>query len=358
MTWEALLATIALVKQDRQNAEEGRGQAVPFSDFPGYEQVTQVFRRIVSRGTYHPAYLFHGPSQMGKRRLAEAFASAIFCREVEGDFCGHCSACRRMTSGTFPDYRLIKPEGAYIKIDHTREMIGEAAIQPHEAPKKVFVLDPADRMRIEAANSLLKVLEEPFPFSIFILITSSPHAILPTIESRCQKIRFSPLPYEKVAAQLIEAHALEPSAAETLARLCGGRPGLAEELAKGDFLAERDKVIEVLASVGANRELEVFRVSNQVRGSRDAAQRFFQLLIPVLRDALLLRQGGDPKGLLNQDRQEEIRSATKEFTPEELLATWQDATESSWNLLQNASAPAQIERVLLQLCPVEKARAR
>jgi len=333
---------------------------VPFSDFPGYEQITRVFQRITARGIYHPAYLFLGPPQVGKRRLAEAFAMAIFCQQVEGDFCGQCSACHRIQSGTFPDYRLIEPEGAFIKIEQTREMIAEAAVQPHEGPKKVFVLDPADRMRIETANSLLKVLEEPFEFAIFILITNSPQAILPTIDSRCQKIRFSPLPYDRVAEHLTETHGLDPKEAATLARICGGRPRLAEELAGGDFLKDRDQVLEVLASVAENRELEVLRVSNRIRGSksRDAALRFLQLLIPVLRDAALLQEGGRPSGLLNQDRETEIRSATKGFPPQQLLAAWQDATECTANLVANANVQAQLERVLLHLCPVEETRSR
>jgi len=329
---------------------------VPFSDFKGYENTTRVLQRIAARRSFHSAYLFHGPSQVGKRRIAQAFAMAIFCQSGrEGDFCGECSACRRMLSGAYPDYHLIEPDGAFIKIEQTREMIADAAVYPHESPRKIFVLDPAERMRAEAANSLLKVLEEPFEFAIFILITANPNAILPTIDSRCQKVRFTPLPTDLLAAQLQEQYELDSEAAATLARLAGGRPGLCEQLAKGNFLDERDVVIETLAAIGQNRDLEVFRVSQGLRGGRDAAIRFFQLLIPVLRDAALLKESGAERQLFNLDRSREIAEATRGFSADELLRAWEDAIACTANLyVFNANVQAQIERVLLHLCPVEE----
>lgn len=331
---------------------------MPFSDLKGYESITRVFQRIIEREAFHSAYLFTGPPLVGKRRLAHAFASAIFCQTRQGDFCGECSACRRMQSGTFPDYRVIEPDGAFIKIEQVRDMIGNATLQPHEAPKKIFVLDPAERMRVETANSLLKILEEPFAFSIFILITSSPRAILPTIESRCQRFRFSPLPYEYLAQQLMERHSLDRASAATLARISGGKPGLAEQLADKEFLKERDEIIETLTAIGHQRELAVLSFCQRFRSQRDKAERFLQLLIPILRDAALLRESAERKHLLNQDRHQEIATAARLFTSEELQNAWQDAVECTTNLRLNANPIVQIERVLLNLCPVEESLQR
>ena len=330
---------------------------MPFSEFQGYEKLTRILRRMVKQGAYHPAYLFHGPPHVGKRKMAEAFAMAIFCDELEDDFCGRCSSCQRMKSGVYPDYRVIEPEGATIKIDHCRDMIAEAALQPYEGKKKVFVLDPADRMKVEAANSLLKVLEEPFPFSLFILITSVPQAILPTIDSRCQKIRFAPLSYELLTQNLCEQFNLDSDAAMTLARISGGRPALAEELATGDFLAERDAVIDALASISERHEVEAFRMAGNFK-NRDLAITFLELLISILRDAALLKQAPESENLVNQDRRQAILDATNNFTSEELLATWKDAIECSNNIRLNANLQAQIDRVLLHLCPVEEINSR
>ncbi len=323
---------------------------MPFSDFPEYDRLSRFFKRILKRNAFHPAYLFHGPPGVGKRKMAHAFAMAIFCHNREDDFCGECSACRRMKSGSYPDYHVIEPDGAFIKIDQNRDMIAEATVQPYESAKKIFVLDPADRMRAEAANSLLKILEEPFPFSLFILITASPRAILPTIDSRCQKVRFTPLPYDVLAANLVRQHGLNPEYAATLARLTSGRPRLADDLAQGDFLKERDATIEMLGRIAASREIEAFRPGQQIK-ERDAAIRFLELLIPVLRDAAALRACGGKEALLNPDRKEEIARATEAFTPEQLLGCWRDAVEGTGNLLMNANVKAQLDRVLLHLCP-------
>ena len=325
---------------------------MPFSQLSGYEPITRVFTRTIEREAYHSAYLFHGPAGVGKRRLAKAFAKAMFCQRLKGDFCGECSACKRMESGRFPDYRVIEPDGAYIKIGQLRDMMREAAVQPYEAKRKVFVIDPAHQMRPEAANSVLKVLEEPFAFSIFILITSSPEAILPTIDSRCQKIRFSPLPYDALAGQLQREHDLGRKTAATLARVSGGRPGLAVELMQGDFTSDRDSVIEHLAALAEHRDLEALRLSQHLRSKRDDVQKFLLLLVPVLRDAALLKDEPESEQLLNLDRREDIQRATASIAKEDLVSAWHEATECSMNVQQMANPQAQVERCLMALCPV------
>jgi DNA polymerase III subunit delta' len=323
---------------------------MPLDELTGYETQIRLFRRILSRKAFHSSYLFYGPLGVGKRKLAKAFASAIFCTELENDFCGRCSACRRMASGHYPDFRLIEPDGAYIKIEQTRHVIGEAATKPLEGPKKIFVLDPLERMRAEAANSLLKVLEEPFDFSLFILITSSPRAILPTIDSRCQKIRFSPLPFETVAQHLEERLQMASEKANTLARLSGGRPELAEQLAEGDFLTQRDEILKIITKIGRDKELAAARASDRFRSNRDEAERFLHLLLPLLRDAACLRENPDSPVLLNQDRKKEITEVLQYFELDQLMSAWKSATEAVWNIRQNANVQAQLDHVLFQLC--------
>lgn len=329
---------------------------MPFSDFQGYERVTRVFSKIVAAQRFHSSYLFVGPPQVGKRKMARAFAMAIFCHEVEGDYCGECSRCRRILHDRFPDFQIIEPDGAYIRIEQAREMMAEAAMQPFEAERRVFVLDPVDRMRPEAANSLLKVLEEPFDFAHFILITSNPKAILPTIESRCQKIRFSALPYDLVALQLQKQFELSPEEAATLARISGGKPGLAEQLAQEEFLAERDAIVESLACVAQGGEVEALRIAGEFRGNQQSAVKYLELLIPVLRDAALLSEGGS--AVFNLDRSERIREATGNIPSSNLVAAWQDATECTGNISRMANVQSQLERVLLNLCPQEEPARR
>ncbi|MGB2694954.1 MAG: AAA family ATPase [Dehalococcoidia bacterium] len=165
------------------------------------------------------AYLFHGPSGTGKRLVARAFAAALLSassddpQEVE----------RRVRDGVHPDLAWVEPRGAHeILVDDVRErVVSQAALRPFESARRVFVIADADRMNDESQNALLKTLEEPAPFAVYVLTSSSPGRLLPTIPSRCRQVRFGPLPSAHVA-ELLGGEGVDPNVAAAAARLAGG----------------------------------------------------------------------------------------------------------------------------------------
>lgn len=149
------------------------------------------------------AYLFEGGRGTGKKDTALLLAKSMFCRrKQDADPCGECSDCRRIDSGNHPDVHLISPEGLSIKISQIRELQKEFAYTGMESSKKMYVIEHADRMTNQAANSLLKFLEEPGKSTVAILLTEQVQQMLPTILSRCQVLSFQPLSSEEVAIQL------------------------------------------------------------------------------------------------------------------------------------------------------------
>lgn len=201
-------------------------------------QIEQLRRALATQRLPH-ALLFSGPSGIGKRLVATELTAALFCpqaAEREGEACGTCIACRKLVSNNHPDFFAIEPEtsesGAVqtIKIDPLRELSAKLQLHPLEAPVKIAIIDNADKMSLEAENSILKILEEPPPLTHFILITASPHRLLPTIRSRCQHLTFSPLPTEVIAAELTRRLELPEPEALRMARLAGGSLGLALSL--------------------------------------------------------------------------------------------------------------------------------
>ncbi|MBN1282607.1 MAG: DNA polymerase III subunit delta' [Proteobacteria bacterium] len=217
-----------------------------WSKIVGHKRQIEELRRSLESARLPNAYVFAGPAGVGKRLAADAFAAALLCPEAPSrghDACGECLSCRKLASGNHPDFFLLEPEeserGAVtsIKTDPVRELMQRLIFKPLEAQAKVAIIDGADRLMPQAANSLLKTLEEPPERTHFILVTPLPHRLLPTIRSRCRLVAFSPLGEEELAAALVRRRSMEPAEATRIARLAGGSMGLALRL-EPEFVAE------------------------------------------------------------------------------------------------------------------------
>lgn len=214
----------------------------------GHDLLVKSFADVLARGRLGHAYLFVGPSGVGKRLFARELAKALLC-ESRGkgfDACDACPGCTTAEAGTHPDLILAaRPEDKNeFPIDVIRELTEKLALKPSRGGHKVAVIDDADDFNDASANAFLKTLEEPPPKSLLILIGTDPQRQLPTIVSRCQLVRFAPLPAPLIA-ELLRAGGLEPERAERLARLSGGSLGQAHDLAddalwsfRGELLAE------------------------------------------------------------------------------------------------------------------------
>ncbi|MGI6345359.1 MAG: ATP-binding protein [Bacillota bacterium] len=153
----------------------------------GQPTVQRVLVNQIRQGSFSHAYLFTGPAGTGKRSAAEVLAAALLC-EAEEPPCGQCLACQQAERGTHPDLRWVQPDGTSLKLAQIKALLAEAALTPNSARYRVFIVEEAEKLTPEAANALLLILEEPPPFDIFILTAAGP--VLPTIESRCQVLRF------------------------------------------------------------------------------------------------------------------------------------------------------------------------
>ncbi len=229
----------------------------------GHDDVVEQFRRALRRGRLASSFLFAGPAGIGKRTFALTFAKALLCGqrpEAELDPCGVCPACVQVAAGTHPDVEQVaKPDDkAFIPLElligdkehRGREGLCHAiSLKPFMGGRKVAVIDDADHLNPEGANSLLKTLEEPPPRSLLILIGTSPAKQLPTIRSRCQLVRFRPLATEVVAELLLSQGTItDADEARRLAEHGQGSLQQALELADPELRAFRDRLHEQLAA--------------------------------------------------------------------------------------------------------------
>ena len=162
-----------------------------FEQIMGQDRAKAVIKRALSTKRVAHAYLFAGPSGSGRREMAQAFAQALFCERGGSDACGVCLECRKVLHGNHPDLHVIAPDGATVKIDQIRTLQRELSYRSVQAGYKIYIIESAETMTVQASNSLLKFLEEPPSPVVAILLAPSAQAVLPTILSRSQLIAFA-----------------------------------------------------------------------------------------------------------------------------------------------------------------------
>ncbi|MBF4510249.1 MAG: DNA polymerase III subunit delta' [Aeromicrobium sp.] len=216
-----------------------------WDDLVAQRRATAHLRRAVETGAVSHAYLFVGPTGAGKKSAARALACALFC--ADGG-CGSCSACRRAQAMTHPDLHMLRPEGvAEYLIAQVRDIVRDVHLKPIEAPYKVYVFDDVGRLAGEAANAFLKTLEEPPADVVIVLIADDYDDVLPTIASRCQVVRFSPVPVGTARALVTQrTGADEVEARAALAASGGVVPRAIDHLRSPGRRAARASVLDVL----------------------------------------------------------------------------------------------------------------
>jgi len=213
-----------------------------FADIVGQEMAVSMLTRALEQGASH-AYLFSGPTGVGKSEAAIAFAAGLACADKG---CGACSTCRRVLEGLHPDVEVVAPEGNFIRKEEITEINLHAAYRPYEARAKAYVFLEADSFNAEAANAFLKTLEEPPGHVHFILVTDRPERLLPTIASRCLPVSFSPVPAPTIAADLTGRFGMPPEEAALTARVAGGDLAYARELATTESARrQRDQLLDL-----------------------------------------------------------------------------------------------------------------
>jgi DNA polymerase-3 subunit delta' len=267
----------------------------------GHDTVLAGFRRVAQRGRLAHAYLFVGPEGVGKKCFAIELARALLCDRPTGPLtaCGTCASCALVDADTHPDLTLARrPEEKHeFPVEQMRALLANFALKPARSRGRIVIVDEADDFNEESSNAFLKTLEEPPPGSLLILVGFSPERQLPTIVSRCQVVRFAPLP-DPLVREILQKAEVEEELLDRLVRLAGGSPGRA--LALSDpalWTFRREFLAGLLAKPIDTPDLsKQWTAFVELAGKESAAQRqrakaVVGLLVDVLADALRLQQG-------------------------------------------------------------------
>jgi len=277
------------------------------------DAVESLRRRLAAKAVPH-ALLFTGPDGVGKRATAVEFAKALLCEKNGANACDACCHCKKIDSKQHPDIFFITPnDKGNIQIASVREAISRSQMKPFEALFQLVVIDSAEAMGDEAQNALLKVLEEPPKGAHFVLISSEPHLLYPTVLSRCQRVAFEALSDVDVATILASKCGVERPDAERMARL--GRGSVLQALSAGDvdFRRAEDRAFECVAAAKTGATI----AAGAAKPAKKDALFELDCLADVFRDILILKAAPHATPLFNAERASEVEAAAAKYSMEE-----------------------------------------
>ena len=286
-----------------------------FSDVVGHRRLLALLSRAIERESLPPTLMFVGPSGVGKWKTAVATAATVNCLEpvrepssdVPIDACGKCRSCDRIARGVHVEVPMLEPDDrASIKIDIVRDLLLRIGYRPFEGNRRFVLVRDADALEPSAQNALLKSLEEPPPATTFILVTSVPGALLPTVRSRCMRLTFGRLTVAELTTVLVRDHGFTDAQARTTVPLANGSLGHALGLADADVAAQRDLAIELLMQTARRSDAQTrLQAAGTLVGpqkkerSREELAVILRFASSLLRDIEALNAGADHRVLAN-----------------------------------------------------------
>ena len=314
-----------------------------FSDVLGHDRSLSIIKAHLANSHFSGAYIFSGPEGIGKRMVAKIIAKQLNCTEQVDRPCGACSSCLKIQKEEHPDLHIIQHGQSQIKIEDIRDILRQANFRPYEGAVKVFIIDNAHKLNSEAANSLLKVLEEPPADVLIILITHKPQNIIKTVLSRCKVIKFCPLIRAQLETVLIKNYALDKATAHFLAYYAEGRLGLALRLKDTPLLQEKNKIFDsfILSSKPLDR--------NIMGQSKEQLQVCLNILASWFRDIYLLKCGASDEEIIHLDRHSDLLKLIPKFSFKRLDDIMATLSESSLYLEKNINSKLLLHNLGAQL---------
>jgi DNA polymerase III subunit delta' len=323
-----------------------------FEELQSFQPVVlQMLQNSIMKNRVAHAYLFEGEKGTRKKEVSMLFAKALLCeRQKDGKACEECNNCRRINNGNHPDLHLVEPDGLSIKKEQIKSLQEEFSKTGVESKKKIYIIVHSDKMTVNAANSLLKFLEEPLADTTAILITENIHRILPTILSRCQTVSFKPLPKEHLTKQLVD-EGIQPHMASMAANLTN-RYEEAVEICQNEWFAQARiivlKLYEVLQKSAFQAMVKIQEDFVQHFKEKDQVDRALDLLLLIYKDLLQIQLGKEEQ-LVYPDQKEKWKSNALQVSTNRLSTSMTAILEAKRKLNANMNSQLLVEQLMLKL---------
>ena len=297
-----------------------------FDELLGNRRIRIILKNYLKNNIIPYSMIFTGPRSANMLTFAVAFAKGVNCLNQlpDGDFCGQCSNCTEIDKEIFLDLKIMEPDGQFFKKEQISFLIEDNFNKPIKGNRKFNILVNANQMNIHSANAFLKVLEEPAPLNVFILVTENLNVLLPTIQSRCQILKFSPLSRAEIKTYLIEKRNFDEDKARLISYLGQSNMDSVMDVNFDEFMKQRETVFSILSALLMKQGIEkiLLDLFNRSR-SREKFLVYFEQMVNLislmLRDIMVLHVEKDGSHVINIDYKEKLMRLSSYITIQQVL---------------------------------------
>lgn len=324
---------------------------INFSHILGHEKIIDHLKTSIAHNRINHAYIFDGVYGIGKSTIAKAFAKTLNCEEGGTECCGHCLSCKTFDENNNPDIIYVTHDKKDITVSDIRnQILKNITIKPYRNKYKIFIIPEADKMNILAQNAFLKTLEEPPEYGIFLLLCENYNKFLVTILSRCIMFKLHPLPYNIVTGYLVNNMNLTPDTAQLYSIYSQGSIGKALELANSDeFRDTRDMAIDTAVKLEDADMIELYSLVDILKEQKGFIDKILEIMYLMYRDALVLKQTGSQKNIIQKDKIPQTEFIAKKATISQLINRCDAINDTRFKLSHNGNTQLLLETLFFKI---------
>lgn len=329
-----------------------------FKDIVGQERAIKILTKSLKENRVSSSYIFIGSEGTGKKFTAIEFIKAVNCLNLNKNMeaCNNCHSCNGINKQCCPDLKIVKTTKGSIKIEQIREIRKEIELKPFRSKKKVYIIDQAEKMTLEASNCLLKTIEEPPYYAIIILICSKIDPILPTIVSRCQIINFGLITSFKIKELLLnKLNNLENDKAEIISKLAQGSIGKAFKLSVDkEYFIRREKMLDYLSTIIIGKYGDdIFAKVEKIMSEIDRIEEILEMIKLWYRDILIIKNTRNQNYIINCDKLEILGKKSQIYSQKMLIDILDYLDQVEEYLTKNVNKRLVLERLYIKMVGVE-----
>lgn len=323
-----------------------------FSDIVGQEQLKEHLQNAVRTGQVSHAYIINGERSSGKEFIAQIFAAALQCEKQMGEPCGECHSCRQAQSKNHPDIiRITHEKPNSIGVEDIRSQVNhDVGIKPYHSQRKIYIMNEAEKMTVQAQNALLKTLEEPPAYAVILLLTTNVDALLPTILSRCVVLNMKPVKDELIQKYLMDSLQIPDYKAQVCVAFARGNVGRAKLLASSEeFENIREEAVTLLKYIDEMEISEIVLAIKKITDYKIDINDYLDILTIWYRDVLLFKATNDVNHLIFKEEIQYIRKVANKSTYEGIETIINSMEKAKSRLSANVNQDLTMELLLLTI---------